>query len=199
MKTQSCLLKLLLLFLTLLVWPRSAHAYYDPNVQRWVNRDPLNEFGGVNLHIFVGNAPSYRADSDGRQIVILAPPVTAPPQILIPPLTSPTFPPPIILLPPNPIPGPTPTPVPAPVPSPGTPTVNKNLPPCKVETKDDCQFLIQTSGRCYYSCTYDDGTTVVIWVPRPDVNRPCPKTPPMFPGPSTPAPQTHPPRVPPSA
>lgn len=31
--------------------------YYDPNHQRFVNRDPLGEVGGVNLYGYVGNSP----------------------------------------------------------------------------------------------------------------------------------------------
>jgi RHS repeat-associated protein len=29
--------------------------FYDPNLQRWVNRDPVSEFGGLNLYGFVFN------------------------------------------------------------------------------------------------------------------------------------------------
>ena len=32
-----------------------ASAFYDPSVQRWINRDPIEEQGGVNLFGFVGN------------------------------------------------------------------------------------------------------------------------------------------------
>ncbi len=57
--------------------------FYDPNLQRWVNRDPLGEgwfdpvrlvlnrdlFGqrqGVNLYTYVGNGPTDAIDPDGR-------------------------------------------------------------------------------------------------------------------------------------
>ena len=30
-------------------------AHYDPNQGRWMNRDPIEENGGVNLYGFVGN------------------------------------------------------------------------------------------------------------------------------------------------
>jgi RHS repeat-associated protein len=33
------------------------YRYYDPNLQRWPNRDPLGEKGGINLYEFVGNNP----------------------------------------------------------------------------------------------------------------------------------------------
>jgi RHS repeat-associated protein len=42
--------------------------YYEPNLQRWLNRDPLDEDGGVNLYSFVGNAPMIWADSYGLDI-----------------------------------------------------------------------------------------------------------------------------------
>lgn len=31
------------------------HRYYNPNTQRWLNRDPIQEAGGINLYGFVGN------------------------------------------------------------------------------------------------------------------------------------------------
>jgi uncharacterized protein RhaS with RHS repeats len=31
------------------------YRYYDPNLQRWLNRDPIQEAGGINLYGFVGN------------------------------------------------------------------------------------------------------------------------------------------------
>ena len=39
--------------------------FYDPQTQRWVNRDPLGEEGGVNLYGFVGNGPIGAVDPDG--------------------------------------------------------------------------------------------------------------------------------------
>jgi RHS repeat-associated protein len=39
---------------------------YDPTLQRWVNRDPLEEFAGINVYLFVFNAPSGAVDTDGR-------------------------------------------------------------------------------------------------------------------------------------
>jgi RHS repeat-associated protein len=29
--------------------------FYDPNLQRWLNRDPMGENGGINLYAFTGN------------------------------------------------------------------------------------------------------------------------------------------------
>ena len=39
--------------------------FYDPNTQRWLNRDPIGEKGGKNLYRFVGNDPSDKADPLG--------------------------------------------------------------------------------------------------------------------------------------
>jgi len=36
--------------------------YYDPNLQRWLNHDPIEERGGKNLYGFVANNPINRID-----------------------------------------------------------------------------------------------------------------------------------------
>lgn len=33
------------------------YRFYDPYLQRWVNRDPIEESGGINVYSFVGNRP----------------------------------------------------------------------------------------------------------------------------------------------
>jgi RHS repeat-associated protein len=38
------------------------YRFYDPNLQRWVNRDPIGVFGGINLYTFVLNKPIGRID-----------------------------------------------------------------------------------------------------------------------------------------
>jgi RHS repeat-associated protein len=38
---------------------------YDPNLQRWLNRDPIEELGGVNLYAFVSNDPIRFVDPFG--------------------------------------------------------------------------------------------------------------------------------------
>jgi len=49
-------LKFILLALVHLVFlANSAQAHYDPNVGRWLSRDPIMEEGGVNLYGFVRN------------------------------------------------------------------------------------------------------------------------------------------------
>jgi RHS repeat-associated protein len=41
------------------------YRYYDPTAGRWLNRDPIEESGGVNLYGFVGNNPISRWDKLG--------------------------------------------------------------------------------------------------------------------------------------
>jgi RHS repeat-associated protein len=38
------------------------YRWYDPDTGRWINRDPIEERGGVNLYGFVGNAPIFIYD-----------------------------------------------------------------------------------------------------------------------------------------
>lgn len=39
--------------------------FYDPNLQRFINRDPSGENGGINLYAFTGNNPVNSVDPDG--------------------------------------------------------------------------------------------------------------------------------------
>jgi RHS repeat-associated protein len=47
--------------------------WYDPNLQRWINRDPIGEEGGINLYSYVGNDPVNEFDPFGLQEVPLVP------------------------------------------------------------------------------------------------------------------------------
>ena len=50
-----------------------ALAFYDPGVQRWVNRDPIQEEGGVNLYQVVNNSPVSKYDLWGLKELPLDP------------------------------------------------------------------------------------------------------------------------------
>jgi RHS repeat-associated protein len=80
------------------------YRFYDPYMQRWVNRDPKGERGDRNLYRFTVNSPYQFLDPYGLDLVSIpgGPPITP-------------FPP---------IPRPRPQPLPAPPPPPGV-----NVPP----------------------------------------------------------------------
>jgi RHS repeat-associated protein len=42
------------------------YRFYDPNTQRWLNRDPLQEVGGHNIYRFVSNSPVTLFDPYGQ-------------------------------------------------------------------------------------------------------------------------------------
>ena len=42
------------------------YRFYDPTTQRWINEDPIEEDGGLNLFSFVRNVPTGRIDLLGR-------------------------------------------------------------------------------------------------------------------------------------
>ena len=39
--------------------------FHDANLQRWLNRDPIDEVGGLNLYCFVDNGPTIWIDPYG--------------------------------------------------------------------------------------------------------------------------------------
>jgi len=41
------------------------YRFYSPNWQRWLNQDPIGEWGGINLYGFVGNNPIRRTEPFG--------------------------------------------------------------------------------------------------------------------------------------
>jgi RHS repeat-associated protein len=43
------------------------YRFYDAGLQRWLNRDPLGEVGGINLYAFVSNEPTDRVDAFGME------------------------------------------------------------------------------------------------------------------------------------
>ena len=44
------------------------YRFYDPNLQRWLSRDPIMERGGINLYRFVRNSPGRYVDRFGLTI-----------------------------------------------------------------------------------------------------------------------------------
>jgi RHS repeat-associated protein len=46
------------------------YRYYDPGLQRWSNRDPIGEDGGMNLYAALGNAPIGEIDAYGLDICV---------------------------------------------------------------------------------------------------------------------------------
>jgi len=53
---------LFLVVVVLVVQTQTVKAHYDPNIGRWISRDPIYEIGGVNLYGFVGNDGVDRLD-----------------------------------------------------------------------------------------------------------------------------------------
>jgi len=43
--------------------------FYDPMLQRWLNRDPIQELGGLNLYGYVANSPIVNLDAYGLAIM----------------------------------------------------------------------------------------------------------------------------------
>jgi len=60
--TRAKFLMLALLLLSTL----QLSAFYDPNLQRWPNRDPLGEDGGHNLYGYLRNSPVDAIDPFGE-------------------------------------------------------------------------------------------------------------------------------------
>jgi len=47
------------------------YRFYEPALQRWLNRDPLGEAGGLNMYRFLGNTPLGIVDAFGLEDVTL--------------------------------------------------------------------------------------------------------------------------------
>ena len=62
MKTS---LRLLLLAVFAVLFVGTASAHYNPQLGRWLSRDPLGEAGGFNLYAYCGNDPVNRHDPLG--------------------------------------------------------------------------------------------------------------------------------------
>jgi len=46
------------------------YRFYSPTLMRWLNRDPIEEEGGLNLYGFCVNNPVNRLDADGRKVQV---------------------------------------------------------------------------------------------------------------------------------
>ncbi|MGF1785549.1 RHS repeat-associated core domain-containing protein [Photobacterium swingsii] len=46
------------------------YRFYMPNLGRWLNRDPLQEQGGINLYAYVNGDPLGYVDPDGKEAVL---------------------------------------------------------------------------------------------------------------------------------
>ncbi|MCG3128228.1 MAG: hypothetical protein CHACPFDD_03105 [Phycisphaerae bacterium] len=44
------------------------YRYYSPRLGRWMSRDPIGEWGGLNLYGFVGNDPANAVDPLGEEV-----------------------------------------------------------------------------------------------------------------------------------
>ena len=69
-----------------------ANAFYVPGLQRWINRDPIQEDGGVNLYSYINNKIGSSVDPDGLQCfiggippVLISQPPIVPPRLMLPP------------------------------------------------------------------------------------------------------------------
>jgi RHS repeat-associated protein len=69
------------------------YRFYDSNLQRWLNRDLIQEWGGWNLYAFIANNPVNTSDAFGQDGTNNPPPA-------VPPAGGPNSP----ILPPNPNP-----------------------------------------------------------------------------------------------
>jgi RHS repeat-associated protein len=66
------------------------YRFYDPNLQRWLNRDPVKERGGINLYRFCANGPTSAIDPLGLGYGNPVPPCAPYPECLsFPPPPSP--------------------------------------------------------------------------------------------------------------
>ncbi len=47
------------------------YRFYSPSLMRWMNRDPIEEDGGLNLYGFCGNDVMSTIDSFGKEVVVI--------------------------------------------------------------------------------------------------------------------------------
>ena len=64
---MNILRSILLAVVCLFVLAQTAQSHYDPNIGRWISRDPIAERGGLNLYGFLGNDGVAGLDPLGRE------------------------------------------------------------------------------------------------------------------------------------
>jgi hypothetical protein len=74
MKTTKRISINIVVLLVILWTAQAALAFYNPEIGRWINRDPIEEQGGINLFSFSANDPIGGFDPFGMD-----PPVRVPP------------------------------------------------------------------------------------------------------------------------
>jgi len=74
---QKKQIRKMLVPLFVLICHQTASAYYDPGVQRWINRDPEGESQSLNLYEFVSDSPVSHVDALGLKKAAAAPPPKA--------------------------------------------------------------------------------------------------------------------------
>ena len=83
------LLSILMVPLLTLVSHQAARAHYDPGLQRWINRNPIEEEGRINLYSFCANSSINLYDPDGCPPTGGDYPVPSPPGSGLPGYTPP--------------------------------------------------------------------------------------------------------------
>jgi len=83
MRTKLSHRRWLVFAIFLLAGLQGANAWYSPNQQRWINRDPIGEAGDLNLYRSFANRPVNVVDTDGRKSV---PNENAPPSTITIPI-----------------------------------------------------------------------------------------------------------------
>ncbi len=73
MKQLTILVWLVLSAIIFLCAQEKASAFYSPDTGRWLNRDPIQEAGGINLYQSFGNSPNNVGDIDGLVWAIFSP------------------------------------------------------------------------------------------------------------------------------
>ena len=115
----------------------AAFGFYDPSVQRWLNRDPVFEGENENLVKFLANAPTLSVDANGDAVIPI--PIPGRKQIPFPNPRRPNIPYPRSR--PDPKPDtPKVPPVPIPFPIPQWPPPGGKDPTCGVDENPQCEF-----------------------------------------------------------